>query len=439
MAGRCPGAGPPAGRARADDEAVGVARGRCGRTADRDHGHRPGRGGVLAGQGHGGGRRDAHPGQPRHLRPHGDLGRHGRRGHSLFDVRVPAGTSATITGVELLAEGFYDFFCKLHPQMRGTLAVDGAGGTVTPELPSFDQPLAVPKQERGALVTLPMRLARVRMLATGPRTPMWTYGGSYPGPTIVGRAGRETRVRFQHRLPRKAGAMSVHLHGDHHAPEHDGQPTTQLVRPGQSRTYEYPLTYGGLPEPSSFFFYHDHRMDHTARNNWRGLQGMFIVEDDDEQTLRLPSGSRDVPLMISDRSFPQRQRAHQPVRERAADGRPRRRDGVGRPARSAQRRHRRHARPGERPPCALPAGERDALSVAAAQRLALLGLLDRTVRRPPAAPDRHRQRAAAQAGRARPGAAGARTARRRHRRLPRRQRPRRGARLGARRARGHRC
>ena len=83
-----------------------------------------------------------------------------------------------------------------------------------------------------------------------------------------------------HRLPRKAGALTVHLHGDHHAPEHDGQPTTQLVRPGQSRTYEYPLTYGGLPEPSSFFFYHDHRMDRTARNDWRGLQGMFIVKDD---------------------------------------------------------------------------------------------------------------------------------------------------------------
>lgn len=224
-------------------------------------------------------------------------------GQPLFDVRVPAGTSATITGVELLAEGLYAFFCKLHPQMRGTLSVEGAGGTVTPDLLSFDQPLAVPEKERSALVTLPMRLARVRMLPTGPRTTMWTYGGSYPGPTVIGQAGRETRVRFVHRLPRKAGAMTVHLHGDHHAPEHDGQPTTHLVRPGQARTYEYPLTYGGVPEPSSFFFYHDHRMDHTARNNWRGLQGMFIVEDDAESKLRLPSGSRDVPLMISDRSF----------------------------------------------------------------------------------------------------------------------------------------
>ena len=181
--------------------------------------------------------------------------------------------------------------------------MEGGAGPVAPEPVSFDQPLVVPDRVRGARVTLAMRQAQVRMLPTGPRTRMWTYGGSYPGPTIVRPGGRETSVRFVHRLPRKAGAMTVHLHGDHHASEHDGQPTTQLVRPGQSRTYEYPLTYGGLPEPSSFFFYHDHRMDRTARNNWRGLQGMFVVEDEDERRLRLPSGRRDVPLMVSDRSF----------------------------------------------------------------------------------------------------------------------------------------
>ena len=224
-------------------------------------------------------------------------------GTPLFDVRVAGGTSATITGVEALADGSYPFFCKLHPQMRGLLEIQGGGGTVEPELPSFDQRLVIPQEKRGALITLRMRKARVRMLPTGPKTSMWTYGGSYPGPTIVRPAGRATKVRFVHQLPRRAGALTVHLHGDHHASEHDGQPTTQLVRPGRSRTYEYPLTYGGLPEPSSFFFYHDHRMDRTARNNWRGLQGMFVVEDSSESRLRLPAGSRDVPLMVSDRSF----------------------------------------------------------------------------------------------------------------------------------------
>jgi FtsP/CotA-like multicopper oxidase with cupredoxin domain len=44
-------------------------------------------------------------------------------------------------------------------------------------------------------------------------------------------------------------------------------------------------------------------MDRTARNNWRGLQGMFVIKDQSESRLRLPSGRREVPLMLSDRSF----------------------------------------------------------------------------------------------------------------------------------------
>ncbi len=55
--------------------------------------------------------------------------------------------------------------------------------------------------------------------------------------------------------------------------------------------------------PASFRFYHDHRMDRTARNNWRGLQGMFLVTDEHEEKLGLPSGPYDLPLHFSDRSF----------------------------------------------------------------------------------------------------------------------------------------
>ena len=234
------------------------------------------------------------------------------RGEPLFDVRVAAGTTATVTGVEALANGRYDYYCRFHPFMRGVLVVEDSTGEVGADPVAFEQPLVVPRVVRGADVRLVMRQAQVRMLPRGPRTTMWTYGGSYPGPTIVGRAGRESRVTFVHRLPRKAGALTTHLHGDHHAASEDGQPTTHLIRRGRSRTYRYPLTYGGDPEPASFFFYHDHRMDRTARNNWRGLQGMFIVEDATSRRLRLPRGRRDLPLMISERSFTRRNQLTDP-------------------------------------------------------------------------------------------------------------------------------
>ncbi len=227
----------------------------------------------------------------------------GADGLPVFDVRVRAGTTATVPGVEALAAGEWRFYCKFHPGMRGVLTVEGAGGGVEPERPAFEQPLVVPPTRNGAEIRLVMRRGLVRTLPHGPRTSMWTYDGTYPGPTIRRRGGLGTRVTIVNRLPRGAGSMSTHLHGDHHASADDGQPTTHLIRPGSSRTYDYPLTVDGRAEPGSFFWYHDHRMDRTARNNWRGLQGMFIVTDPPTPGLRLPTGARDIPLMISERSF----------------------------------------------------------------------------------------------------------------------------------------
>ena len=59
----------------------------------------------------------------------------------------------------------------------------------------------------------------------------------------------------------------------------------------------------GRPERASFQWYHDHRLDRTAPHSWKGLAGMWIVDDELDESLPLPSGDRDLPLMIADRSF----------------------------------------------------------------------------------------------------------------------------------------
>jgi FtsP/CotA-like multicopper oxidase with cupredoxin domain len=157
---------------------------------------------------------------------------------------------------------------------------------------------------------------------------MWTYGGTFPGPTIRRPAGHRTRVTFDHQLPREAGELTVHLHGGHNRAQFDGQPggltashprslfcdipddlplkksgNDLLIGPGDRKTYVYDLRERGRPERAAFQWYHDHRLDHTARNVWRGLAGMWIVEDDFERSLPLPSGERDIALMIAERSF----------------------------------------------------------------------------------------------------------------------------------------
>jgi spore coat protein A, manganese oxidase len=210
----------------------------------------------------------------------------------------------------------------------------------------FRLPLPVPRDLSAAELTIPIREAEVQAMP-GQKTRMWTYGGCFPGPTIRRPAGERTSITFMHELPGSAGELTVHLHGGHNRTQFDGQPggltpshaaslycdipsdlsprqsgNDVLIEPGGRRTYVYDLTEGGRPERAAFQWYHDHRLDHTARNVWRGLAGMWIVDDEFDAGLPLPSGERDLPLMIVDRSFDRHNQLTNPFTNRRppADG-----------------------------------------------------------------------------------------------------------------------
>src|SRR5262249_48225780 len=87
----------------------------------------------------------------------------------------------------------------------------------------FEAQLPIPRQLRGSRIEIPMRQAEVGVVP-GPKTRMWTYDGTFPGPTVRRPAGHRTEVTFRHELPAEAGEMSVHLHGGHSRSEYDGQP-----------------------------------------------------------------------------------------------------------------------------------------------------------------------------------------------------------------------
>jgi FtsP/CotA-like multicopper oxidase with cupredoxin domain len=191
----------------------------------------------------------------------------------------------------------------------------------------FRAPLPIPEELHGARIEIPIREAELQILP-GAKTRMWTYGGSFPGPTIRRPAGQRTAVTFHHRLPAKAGELTVHLHGGHNRTQFDGQPggltashpksfycripyglssrdsgNEYLIEPGGRKTYVYDLREDGRPERAATQWYHDHRLDRTARNIWRGLAGVWIVDDEFDNSLPLPTGDRDIPLMIADRTF----------------------------------------------------------------------------------------------------------------------------------------
>jgi spore coat protein A len=153
----------------------------------------------------------------------------------------------------------------------------------------------------------------------GVKTPIWGYNGIFPGPIIESRRARTTVVTHTNKLP---VPTVVHLHAGRTPHTSDGYPIDYVYPTDRSymnqhtsmddmrdadmtgdvssghRTYTYPLD-----QRAAMLWYHDHRMDFTGPGVWRGLAGMHFVRDEQEDALRLPSGTRELPLMITDRSF----------------------------------------------------------------------------------------------------------------------------------------
>ncbi|MGH9558440.1 MAG: multicopper oxidase family protein, partial [Bryobacteraceae bacterium] len=153
------------------------------------------------------------------------------------------------------------------------------------------------------------RPATARILP-GLNTEIWAHNGIFPGPTIEARGGRRVSVTVRNRLP---VPIVNHLHGGHTPPESDGYPTDLILPNGSfqpvmhdamariatgEREYIYPND-----QRAATLWYHDHRMDFTGPQVWRGLAGLYILRDDEESKLPLPRAEKEIALLICDRSF----------------------------------------------------------------------------------------------------------------------------------------
>lgn len=144
-------------------------------------------------------------------------------------------------------------------------------------------------------------------------------------------AGGGIVVRFFNRLttaPRDFGfpTLTVHFHGGHQPAPADGFPhdianggtsfpNPVTVAPGAFFDYAYPFRDVGfedgpvtVEERPSFYWFHDHILDFTGPNVYRGLANLAPAFDDldtgNEQTgLQLPSGAHDLSLALQDKLF----------------------------------------------------------------------------------------------------------------------------------------
>ncbi len=128
----------------------------------------------------------------------------------------------------------------------------------------------------------------------GRASSVWAYNASLPGPTFRARRGDGAQITLVNNLSKET---ITHWHGmivDH---PNDGHPR-QVIAPGG--TYAYSFT---IDQRAALNWYHPHPHMLTGEQVAKGLAGAFIVTDSVEEGLGLPSGAREVPLVIRDASF----------------------------------------------------------------------------------------------------------------------------------------
>ena len=119
-----------------------------------------------------------------------------------------------------------------------------------------------------------------------------TLNGSLPAPTIRVRRGDFLSASVSNQL---GEPLVMHWHGILAPSGMDGIPQSAIAS-GQSYRVRFPVRNRG-----GTYFYHAHTDALTGKQVYRGLAGLFIVDDPAEDALGLPSGSHDVAMLISDK------------------------------------------------------------------------------------------------------------------------------------------
>jgi suppressor of ftsI/bilirubin oxidase len=117
-------------------------------------------------------------------------------------------------------------------------------------------------------------------------------------PVLKMRTGTPVRLKFWNALDETS---IIHWHGLKVDSNNDGHPHYAVAG---GATYDYHFT---VTNRASTYWYHPHPHRLTGKQVYRGLAGLFIVEDDEEialqKALDLTFGVTDVPLILQDRRF----------------------------------------------------------------------------------------------------------------------------------------
>ncbi|WP_405676504.1 multicopper oxidase domain-containing protein [Streptomyces sp. NBC_01511] len=138
----------------------------------------------------------------------------------------------------------------------------------------------------------------------GKPSPTWGVNGGYLGPTLRARRGESVLIHVSNGVREKT---SLHWHGMHLPAAMDGGPH-QMIEPGTTWSPTWKID-----QPAASLWYHPHTHGKTAEHLYRGVAGMFLIDENggsdgggditSGSLSRLPHrhGVDDVPLIVQDR------------------------------------------------------------------------------------------------------------------------------------------
>lgn len=133
-------------------------------------------------------------------------------------------------------------------------------------------------------------------IVPGGKADTWGVNGAFLGPTLRVRRGEEIRLNVSNELDEPT---TLHWHGMRLPAAADGGPH-QMVEPGKSWSPSWTID-----QPAATLWYHPHPHGQTERHVYKGIGGMFIIDDDEEAALALPRdyGVDDIPVIVQDKTF----------------------------------------------------------------------------------------------------------------------------------------
>ena len=167
---------------------------------------------------------------------------------------------------------------------------------------SFDNELRIPELvegERGSdgVVRFDLTVAEgSTTFKDGVATTTWGVNGAYLGPTLRASRGDEVEIAVTNEVDE---TTTMHWHGMHLPARMDGGPH-QPIGPGETWTPTWTID-----QRAATLWYHPHPHGATAEHVYRGVSGLFLLDDDEAGQLDLPSdyGVDDIPLIVQDRRF----------------------------------------------------------------------------------------------------------------------------------------